>query len=166
MGKKTALGKHEEMSFFELKIVWHIPNHRFCIFRNKSAQSTPFKVAKNTNVPICFSWLNCALQGIEAMFWVSMRLFEACVTDVWQTDFLTNKMSCLCKLVCVNITPNNLLSKTNRYLNPLCFDIIYPCANHCDWHLHVYIYNITTHNLCPHTKYQLKCYSMLWNKPV
>ena len=47
--KKTALGKHEEMSFFELKIVWHIPNHRFCIFRNKSAQSTPFKVAKNTN---------------------------------------------------------------------------------------------------------------------
>ena len=80
--KKTALGKHEEMSFFELKIVWHIPNHRFCIFRNKSAQSTPFKVAKNTNVPICFSWLNCALQGIEAMFWVSMRLFEACVTDV------------------------------------------------------------------------------------
>ena len=34
---------------FELSIVWRIPNHRFCIFRNKSAQSTPFKVAKNTN---------------------------------------------------------------------------------------------------------------------
>ena len=121
--------------------------------------STPFKVAKTTNVPICFSWLSCALQGIEAMFWVSMRLFEACVTDVWQTDFLTNFRWCQSQIwvqTC-GITPNNLLSKTNRYLNLLCFDIIYPCANHCDWHLHVYIYSTTTHNLYPLTKYLLKC---------
>ena len=50
--------------------------------RTKSSAISKVAKAKNTNVPICFSWLNCALQGIEAMFWVSMRLFEACVTDV------------------------------------------------------------------------------------
>ena len=48
----------------------------------RAARYQKLQRQKNTNVPICFSWLNCALQGIEAMFWVSMRLFEACVTDV------------------------------------------------------------------------------------
>ena len=50
---------------------------------NESVRQKNVKIYMLFSYPAChilgenkeqrFSWLNCALQGIEAMFWVSMR---------------------------------------------------------------------------------------------
>ena len=88
--KKQLYANTRKCPFLSCKLFGASPITDFAYLEIKVHKALHLKLQKNTNVPICFSWLNCALQGIEAMFWVSMRPFEACVTDVWQTDSLTN----------------------------------------------------------------------------
>ena len=88
--KKTLPRVYLKLFLLSCQLFGASPITDFAYLEIKVHKALYVKLQKNTNVPICFSWLNCALQGIEAMFWVSMRPFEACVTDVWQTDSLTN----------------------------------------------------------------------------
>ena len=47
----------------------------------ESCKCKKYKCSHLMDARTCSSWLNCALRDIEAMFWVSVRPYEACVTD-------------------------------------------------------------------------------------
>ena len=89
-GKKNSFRYTSGNVLFELKIVWHIPNHRFCIFGNKSAHRL-----ESTKHSICLSSiavyvvLVCSTVCYRILSYV-LGLYETFVTDVWQTDSLTD----------------------------------------------------------------------------